>query len=131
MFQLSSRSKGRLEGVDPKLVEVVELAITLTKMDFGIPEYGGLRTVEEQKNLFQTGRSKADGVSRPSYHQSGRAVDVYAYINGEASWDRCHLSKVANAMLQAANKLGYNVSWGGLWRGFVDQPHFQICMKIK
>ena len=128
MYQLSDRSLNRLGGVDPRLVEVIKKAITLTKVDFGIPEYGGLRTVEEQKKLFQTGRSKADGVSRPSYHQTGRAVDVYAYINGEASWDRCHLSKVANAVLQAANQLGYTVNWGGLWKSFKggDYPHFQI-----
>ncbi len=126
MFLFSERSKERMEGVDPRLIEVMELAIELSKIDFGVPEYGGLRTVEDQKFLFQTGKSKADGISRPSYHQSGRAVDVYAYIDGAASWEECHLLYVAAAVLQASNKLGYHVSWGGLWANFVDMPHFQI-----
>lgn len=126
MFKLSERSKKRLGGVDPRLVEVVEEAIEITKIDFGIPEYGGLRTAEDQMYLFQTGRSKADGVEKKSNHQSGKAFDVYAYVEGEASWEEGHLAMVAAAVLQAANKLGYKVSWGGLWKNFKDMPHFQI-----
>ena len=43
-FKLSSRSEGRLEGINPKLIEVVKTAITLTKVDFGVT--CGMRTVE-------------------------------------------------------------------------------------
>ena len=47
MFKLSGRSIDKLEGVKPELVEVVEKAITLTKVDFGVIE--GLRTEEKQR----------------------------------------------------------------------------------
>ena len=46
-YNLSSRSKSRLEGVEEDLVKVVERAIELTEVDFGVIQ--GLRTMEEQK----------------------------------------------------------------------------------
>lgn len=121
----SSRSLMRMEGVDKRLVEVMHLAMSLSKVDFGIPPYGGVRTAKEQALLFKEGKSKADGVKVKSKHQSGSAIDVYAYVNGKASWDEKDLAMVACAVLQAANTLGYKVEWGGLW-AWVDMPHFQI-----
>jgi peptidoglycan LD-endopeptidase CwlK len=35
-FKLSQRSLDKLEGVNPKLVAVVQKAILLTKIDFGV-----------------------------------------------------------------------------------------------
>jgi hypothetical protein len=29
-------------------------------------------------------------------------------------------------MLQAAAMLGYQLRWGGLFKSFVDMPHFEI-----
>ena len=114
-FYLSEKSKQRLNGVDTKLREVVFLAIKITKVDFGIPAYGGIRTKEEQNQLFRDNKSKADGYIKYSRHQSGEAVDFYAYVDGEASYEPEHLSMVACALLQAASMLGVSVSWGGLW----------------
>lgn len=71
-------------------------------------------------------KSQLDGFIKKSYHQTGKAVDVYAYVNGAASYNAEHLSMVACAMLQAANELGYKLEWGGLWINFVDMPHFQM-----
>ena len=115
MFKLSLKSQQRREGVDPKLIEINNLALTISKIDFGISEYGGIRTVEEQRRLFNNGKSKADGVTNKSYHQTGRALDFYAYVNGRASWDHDHLAMVAAAHLQAASILGYPLEWGGFW----------------
>ncbi len=55
-FKLSQRSLDKLKGVDPKLVSVVQRAILLTKIDFGVTY--GLRTVEEQEKLVAAGRSQ-------------------------------------------------------------------------
>ena len=57
MFKLSSSSEERLSGVDDRLKRVVELALTISKVDFGIPKFGGLRTEEEQYQLFSSVRS--------------------------------------------------------------------------
>ena len=48
-FNLSARSLQRLEGVHPRLVDVVELAIQRTAVDFTVVE--GLRTAERQREL--------------------------------------------------------------------------------
>lgn len=126
MFQFSQRSLERMQGVDPRLKEIAKHAITISKIDFGIPADGGLRTAERQAELFAAGKSKADGVKNKSRHQSGNALDVYAYVEGKASWEKEHLAMVAAAMLQSASILGYKLEWGGLWKSFVDMPHFQI-----
>lgn len=127
MFELSISSKRNRHGVDSRLIEISDLAIQITTVDFGIPQNGGLRTEETQKSLYAAGKSKADGVRNRSHHQSGRALDFFAFVNGHASWDEHHLAMVACAFLQAASMLGYSISWGGLWsNGFVDMPHIEL-----
>lgn len=125
-FNFSDSSINRLNTVDAKLQEIAHLAIEITKVDFGIPPYGGTRTPEEQNKLFHDKKSQLDGYSKKSHHQTGRALDVYAFVNGKASWENEHLAMVAAAMIQAANHLGYKIEWGGLWDNFVDMPHFQL-----
>lgn len=124
-YRLSKNSLRNLDGVHPELVDVVKLAIQLTKVDFGIPSTGGYRTAEAQHKLFLDGKSKADGYTNKSYHQTGNAVDVYAYVDGKASWQPEHLSQVACAMLEAAIRLDVNLRWGGHFKSFVDMPHFE------
>ena len=55
-FKLSKRSRDRLEGVDVGLIAVVDYAIAVTKIDFGV--ICGLRTMEEQRELVAKGASK-------------------------------------------------------------------------
>ena len=47
-FKLSRRSLDRLEGIDEGLQEVVKMAITLSKTDFGVIQ--GMRTQNSRKN---------------------------------------------------------------------------------
>ena len=124
-FKFSKKSLERLEGVDGRLIDVMEMALAISKIDFGIPAYGGYRTAREQRILFYDGKTKANGTSHKSKHQSGNAVDVYAYVDGKASWKEEYLTHIAAAVLQAAIKLDTRVQWGGLWVNFVDCPHFE------
>jgi len=126
MFKLGKNSINNLVGVDGRLIDIADLAITISPIDFGIPSTGGLRTTDQQAKLFADGVSKTDGVNNKSYHQSGKAVDLYAYVDGKASWDKLHLSVCAAAMLQASAQLGYELKWGGLWKSWQDYPHFEI-----
>ena len=125
-FKLSNNSMMNLTGVDGRLIDIADVAIKLSPIDFGIPSTGGLRTTEDQAKLFEEGVSKADGVNNKSYHQTGKALDVYAYVDGKASWDKLHLATIAAAMLQASSQLGYELKWGGLWKSWQDYPHFEI-----
>lgn len=114
-FALGVTSRTRMTGVEPALIEIANLAIKLSKVDFGIPEDGGIRTKQRQNELFRKGVSKADGYVKLSNHQSGEALDFYAYVDGKASWREDYLAMIAAAFLQAASMLGYKLSWGGLW----------------
>jgi len=125
-FQLSNNSIMNLSGVDDRLIDIADVAIKLSPIDFGIPSTGGLRTQQDQAKLFTDGVSKCDGVNNKSYHQSGKALDVYAYVDGKASWNKSHLTTIATAMLQASAQLGYELKWGGLWKSWQDYPHFEI-----
>tara|TARA_B100000795_G_scaffold259810_1_gene235105 strand:- start:1471 stop:1860 length:390 start_codon:yes stop_codon:yes gene_type:complete len=125
-FKLGKNSINNLVGVDGRLIAIADLAITLSNIDFGIPSTGGLRSTEDQAKLFEDGVSKADGVNDKSYHQSGKALDVYAYVDGKASWDKLHLALIASSMLQASAQLGYKLKWGGLWKSWQDMPHFEL-----
>lgn len=126
MFHFSQKSKDRMAGVHPDLIKVAERALEITRIDFGIPEHGGKRTAEEQNKLFLIGASKADGFNNKSNHQSGNALDFYAYVDGKATWDTGYMALVACAFFQAASELGIRIEYGGLWKSFQDLPHIQL-----
>lgn len=125
-FKLGKNSINNLAGVDERLIEIAHLAVELTHIDFGIPSTGGWRTTETQAKLFEDGLSKADGVNGKSYHQTGKALDIYAYVNGKANYDHINLTHIAAAMLQASAQLGHELKWGGLWKSWQDMPHFEL-----
>jgi peptidoglycan L-alanyl-D-glutamate endopeptidase CwlK len=125
-FNFSNKSLARMSGVNYQIIEVAKLALAISSIDFGIPRHGGLRTAEEQQQLFNDKSSQLDGTIKKSYHQSGMALDVFAYVDGKASWDECHLTIIAAAMLEAANRLSVNMRWGGHWTNFRDMPHFEV-----
>ena len=126
MYRLSVKSKQNRQGVDSRLIETSDLAIQISVVDFGHPADAGKRTAERQNELYLDGKSKADGYKKLSRHQSGKALDFYAFVNGKASWDTEHLAMVAAAFLQAASILGYKLKWGGLWKSFKDYPHVEL-----
>lgn len=119
-FKLSKRSIERMAGVHPDLVRVVEEAIKITPIDFGIT--CGTRTVAQQRVLVATGKSQ----TMNSRHLTGHAVDVVAMIDGKASWDMKDYKTIALAFKRAAKSLGISIKWGGDWHGFADGPHFEL-----
>lgn len=136
-FKLSENSKKNRQGVDIRLIEISDLAITISLIDFGHGPDSGLRTDERQHELYLQKKSKADGYTKRGRHQvaadgTGKALDFYAFIDGRASWEREHLAMVACAFLQAASILGYKISWGGLWKSSKhpfygwDMPHIEL-----
>lgn len=130
MYKFSQRSLNRLYGIDHRLIELAQRSIELSPIDFGIPPDGGLRTAERQNELFKDRKSKLDGYIKIGNHQRGKAFDVYAYVNGNASWDKQHLAIIAGVVLSVANSMGLKIRWGGTFgsndfKGW-DYPHFEI-----
>lgn len=138
MFKFSARSKSRMVGVHRELAFVFEESLKDSPIDFGIPEYGGLRLDEEQNKLYLDKKSKCDGYFLLSNHQKGEALDFYAFVDGAASWDVAHLSMVAGVIMATATrlkregKISITLRWGGTFgekgnqfKGW-DMPHMEI-----
>ena len=114
MFKLSSRSLGKLEGVNPLLVNTVKRAIELTKVDFGV--IFGVRSLETQKKLYESGRSqtmKSKHLIQPD--GTAHAVDLMAYDGSDPSWEIVMYDDIADAMKAAAKETGAKIRWGAAW----------------
>ena len=118
--KFSERSKAKLQGVDPRLVKIAEIALQRSPFDFGITE--GLRTAERQKQLVAEGKSQ----TLRSRHLLGRAIDFVVYINGKPNWDLDNYQKVAQVFKQVAAEEGIEIEWGGDWKTFKDGPHIKL-----
>ena len=152
-FSLSSRSRGKLEGVHPDMVKVVERAIELTKVDFGVTY--GVRSKAEQEKLVASGRSQTMK-SKHLIQDSGysHAVDVVAYDGSDVVWEINVYDDICDAFKQAAEENNVAIKWGAAWsegdirsypgtaeeammkyvdlrrsqgrRPFIDGPHFEL-----
>lgn len=144
MYKFGNTSLKRLYTTNKPLPELFIKALDRSPIDFGIAR--GYATPEEQFELFKKGRKSEnnqwvisspdevvtfkDGYKNKSNHQSGKAVDVYAFINGKASWDEIHLSLIAGVVLATAAEMGIKIKWGGTFGSQVfkgwDKPHFEL-----
>ena len=120
MFKLSKKSLAKLSEVNPDLQKLVQNAIGLSTIDFGISE--GMRTKERQQILYDTGKSQ----TMNSRHLTGHAVDVYAWKDGAVSWEFEDYETINVAFSQAAKLTNIPYVWGGSWKTFKDGPHFEL-----
>ena len=143
MYRFSKRSLERIKDINPVLITILKEGITDSPYDFGIPRDGGFRTFRRQEELYARGRTTKELIDkgiigiegRPdksritwtlkSYHLTSNAFDIYAYVNGGASWDMEYLEPIARHLIKVAAKHGVILSWGyDLWGK--DGAHFQI-----
>ncbi|MBO0887490.1 M15 family metallopeptidase [Candidatus Bathyarchaeota archaeon] len=121
-------SEQRLQKVHPLLAEKIR-AMASQLMAEGIPirVTQGLRTWEEQEDLYRQGRN---GDTRPivtnappgfSFHQFGLAVDCVPMTDKGPDWNITH--PVWQRMIAVGQSLG--LTSGATWRSFPDAPHFQ------
>ena len=113
-FKLSTRSKNKLEGVHPDMVAVVERAIELTKVDFGVTY--GVRSLAEQERFRTPGRSQTMK-SKHLIQDSGysHAVDVVVYDGSDVVWEINVYDDICDAFKQAAEEKGVAIKWGAAW----------------
>jgi len=125
-YRLSDRSYSKLKGVHPTLVMIVERAIQLTDIDFGVIE--GLRTIAQQEEYVKKGTSKTMKSKHLRQQDGyGHAVDLAPYVGGKIPWDdRKAFARVSKAMKAAATEIGATITWGGDWKTFYDGPHYQL-----
>jgi peptidoglycan L-alanyl-D-glutamate endopeptidase CwlK len=94
----------------------------------------GLRTIEEQNDLYAQGRTKPGKVvtnakGGSSYHNYGLAIDFAFLVDGkEISWDTSKdwdNDKIADwlEVVKIFVKAGY--TWGGDFKSIKDMPHLE------
>ena len=128
MYRFGKRSKNRLKGVKPELINILNELIKI--MDVTIIE--GARSEEKQKEYFAKGKSKIDGVTKKGMHQLGKAVDLAPY---PINWKDSNKFYYMGGMIRGiAKQLNLKVRWGGDWdsdgnirdQKFMDLVHIEI-----
>ena len=124
MFRFGRRSRKRLEGVDAKLVNVLNELIKIMY----VTVIEGVRSEKRQLELLKKGATKV----KYSKHMSGKAVDIAPYpIDWE---DRERFHYMGGMLRGIGQQLGIRVRWGGDWdsdgeikdNNFDDLVHVEI-----
>jgi peptidoglycan L-alanyl-D-glutamate endopeptidase CwlK len=131
-MELDSRSKKNIATLHPALqglaTKLIELALA---QGINAKVISGLRTYAEQNALYAQGRTqpglivtKAKGGQ--SWHNFGTAFDV-----GIFSADS-QIYYGESPAYKTLGKIGESLGleWGGSWKGFVDEPHFQLKLGL-
>jgi len=128
--KLGKRSKKRLEGVDSRLIDLLERVCKY----FDITVIEGKRSQERQDLLVEQGKSK----TKFGKHVQGKAVDIAPYPIDFKARDDFHY--LGGFVLGIATQMGLNIRWGGDWsdsslsqnqrttkdNSFDDLVHFEI-----
>ena len=136
-FKLGKQSKINLVGVSPRMVAVVELALTICPVDFKVIE--GLRKYIRQVELFKAKKSKTMK-SKHLKQKDGysHAVDIIPCTLDPWN-DKDGFEHIRRAMFGAAKQLGVSIRYGADWdrdgktaaegdkdEKFVDKPHWEL-----
>ncbi len=109
IWKLGRKSQARLNDVNHALICVVNTALEISPIDFGIT--CGLRSLEEQKKLVAKGKSK----TMRSLHLIGHAVDIVPFVFGRYQYDWPYFYPVIDAFIQASKDNEFKIEWGGAW----------------
>src|ERR1051326_6385802 len=124
---MNPSSQARLQKVHPELAKrVTDLIETLQGEAMQVEVAQGLRTFEEQNELFAKGRTKPGKIvtrakGGQSNHNYGLAVDLCPFVNGQPQWnDEGGFKRIGD---EAKTR---GLEWGGDWKKFPDTPHVQL-----
>lgn len=125
---IDSRSQRNIDTLHPELRPLATRLIELS-LEKGITAkvISGLRTYEEQNQLYAQGRTKSGNVVTKakggySIHNFGCAFDVGIFSkDGKEYFGE---SPAYRDVGKIGESLG--LEWGGRWEGFPDEPHFQL-----
>jgi peptidoglycan LD-endopeptidase CwlK len=124
-----------LQGLNPDLVlKAQKAADALAEQGIWFRVYSGLRTAQQQNDLYAQGRN---GDPRPivtkakageSNHNYGCAFDAVPFVSGQsgplngipAMVDQAQFDTFVTALKAAG------LAWGGDWKTFKDMDHFYI-----
>lgn len=144
--KFGKRSQQKLQTCHPDLIKIMNLAISVSSVDFSITE--GHRTVKRQSQLFDEGKSRIDGIVRKSKHnhKPSMAADIAIYHPAKywrqkIVYHQTHLAYVGGVIqacaeiLHANGDIDHLIRWGANWnndgvllmdQSFQDMPHFEL-----
>jgi peptidoglycan L-alanyl-D-glutamate endopeptidase CwlK len=123
---VDSRSQ---KNIDTLLPEVRPYAIALIQKaklnGINIKILSGMRTYDEQDALFAKGRTAPGDVvtnakGGHSNHNFGIAFDIGIFESG------AYLGHSAKYKAVGVLGMDLGLDWGGNWKSFKDEPHFQL-----
>ncbi len=142
-YKFGERSKKHYNTLHDDIKVILDNIIQY--YDFSIIE--GHRSIKRQKELFDEGKSKLDGVNRKGKHNSypSMAVDIMPYKKGTNAFsgmikDKYRfyylmgLVRAESERLLAEGKISHRVRFGVDWnsndvfddQNFDDMPHFEL-----
>ena len=143
-FRFSQRSLDRARNVDSLLIAIAVIALSKSRVDFGITEEQS-RTLAEQAEKVRRGVSKTMNSKHmiPAGKAVSTALDLVPFVDGRFQWGDAQWSitlekggkiepfyEIAAAMREAAICAGQVVVWGGVWDRYLnDLPAGAAAMK--
>lgn len=146
MYSFGNTSLKRLNSCHKDLIKIAKLAISRSRVDFGISE--GFRSIAKQQEYYNAGKSQIDGINKKGNHNyyPSLAFDFYAYhsdseTRAKIAYDKCTLSYIAGILMSCASELlekgeiTHKLRWGGNWdmdgvilqdQSFDDLPHIEL-----
>jgi len=153
MPKFSKKSLERLNTCHKDIQKIMNEVIKI--YDISILE--GIRSKERQIELYNTGRSKLDGVNKKSKHQGKEdedgnivsfAIDIMPYAKGENPFSgkekdnrrfyfMAGIVKACTLELLKKGEIKHDIRWGGDWdsdfvyndQNFDDLPHIELVNK--
>jgi peptidoglycan L-alanyl-D-glutamate endopeptidase CwlK len=133
MSSFGKTSAAKLAECHADLLRVFNEAIKDTPVDFGIS--WSVRGRADQDAFKAEGKSKAAFGRSPHNFRPALAVDIFPIVNGTALWtDGPELRKCADHIMDVAETLGVDLTWGGDFNhdgdattsDSWDKYHFQV-----
>ncbi|OME50660.1 hypothetical protein BSK59_22415 [Paenibacillus odorifer] len=139
--QVANKSLKKLSGLHDVLsVAAKALIENCYKKGIYIQITQGLRSIDEQNDLYAQGRTKQGSIVTNakggySYHNFGLAIDFVLLLpdGKNVTWDmntdyNSNNMKDWIEVVDEAKRLGFE--WGGDWTSFKDYPHFQMVFGL-
>ncbi|GAA4274961.1 M15 family metallopeptidase [Aquimarina gracilis] len=118
-------SENRIKKLHPAIQNKVRTFINRAEKEgIQLRVTDGLRTFQEQDDLYAQGRTKPGKIvtnakAGQSYHNYGLAVDVVPMVNGRPNYKDDY-----QKMARIGKSLGF--TWGGDFKNLSDKPHFHM-----
>ena len=125
--KVDSKNEKKIEELDPSLQKPARKFIKSAASEgINLRITDGYRSIEDQDELYEQGRTKPGGKvtnakGGDSFHNYKLAIDVVEIDKkGKAVWENKNWNRIG----ELGKQNGFE--WGGDWKSFKDQPHFQI-----